>query len=384
VKIAYVTRQYPELSETFVTEELRALRELGHDPFVFAPYRGNGELGGAPAARYLADFATRDRVAGLARLASRRPIGLARAILDPAGRFGEPAIEMASFAALAGPASRARHIHAHFATDPTTLAARLSALSGVPFSFTAHAYDIFIQWDRLEEKLERAAFAVTISEYNRRYISERVPEHAASKLHVLRCGVDLERFRRTRPYDPSGPVVAVGRLVEKKGFEQLVRAAALLPGSARPEVLIAGDGPQRELLERLISELDAPVRLLGALGHDEVRSLYEGASALAMPCVVATDGDRDGLPIVVKEAMALELPVIGTTEVALPEEVGPDRGVLVPPRDVDALAEGLARLWEMPGRERVEMGHAGRAFAEAELDLRKQTEKLVALFESAR
>lgn len=383
MKIAYVTRQYPELSETFVTDEIRQLAELGHDPFVFAPYPGNGELNGAPPARYLADFTTGDRVRGLLRLASRRPIGLARAIADPAGRFGEPAIEMASLAALAGPASRARQIHAQFATGPTTLAAQLSALSGVPFSFTAHAYDIYTHWDRLEEKLDRSSFAVTTSEYSRRYILERVPG-AADKLHLLRYGVNLERFRRRTPYDPAGPVVAVGRLVEKKGFEYLVRAAAALPPGDRPEVLIAGDGPLREELERLIEELDAPVRLLGSRTHAEIRELYEVGSATALPCVVAADGDRDGAPTVLKEAMAMELPVIGTDEISLPEEVGPDRGILVQPRDSDALAGALARLWAMPAAERRDMGRAGREFAERELDLRRQAEKLVELFESAR
>jgi colanic acid/amylovoran biosynthesis glycosyltransferase len=382
VRIAYVTRQYPELSETFVTEELRQLRELGHDPFVFAPYPGNGELGGAPPARYLGDFRTRDRVSGLLRLAARRPVGLARAILGESRRFGEPPIEMASLAALGAEAARARHIHAHFATEPATLAAQLSELSGVPFSFTGHAYDIFVQWDRLGEKLARSAFGVTISEYNRRYIAERAPEHA-HKLHVVRCGVDLARFRRTTPYAAGGPVVAVGRLVEKKGFEQLVRAAARLPPGSRPDVLIAGDGPHRELLAGLIAELEAPVQLLGSRSHAEIRDLYELASALAMPCVVAGNGDRDGLPIVVKEALAMELPVIGTREVALPEEVTPESGVLVEPRDVDALAEALAGMWASPAAERTAMGRAGRAFAEEELDLRKQTEKLLALMEGA-
>jgi glycosyltransferase involved in cell wall biosynthesis len=383
MRVAYVTRQYPELSETFVTDELRQLRALGHDPFVFAPYPGNGELDGAPPARYLADFSTRDRVAGLARLSSRRPIGLARAIFDPARRFGQPAIEMASLAALAGPASRAQQIHAQFATGPTTLAAQLSALSGVPFSFTAHAYDIYIQWDRLEEKLERASFAVATSGYSRRYILERVPR-AESKLHLVRCGVNLERFSRRTPYDPAGPVLAVGRLVEKKGFEQLVRAAAALPADGRPEVVIAGDGPLRPLLERLIEELGAPVRLLGSRTHGEVRDLYEYASAAALPCVVAANGDRDGAPTVVKEAMAMQLPVIVTDEISLPEEVGPDRGVLVPPRDVGALSEALAAVWALPATKKRALGHAGREFAERELDLRKQTEKLVELFESAR
>jgi colanic acid/amylovoran biosynthesis glycosyltransferase len=148
-------------------------------------------------------------------------------------------------------------------------------------------------------------------------------------------------------------------------------------------VLIAGDGPQRGTLGELIDELDAPVELLGPRSHAQIRELYEQASALAMPCVVAADGDRDGMPIVVKEALAMELPVVGTREVALPEEVTPDSGVLVAPGDADALAEAIGELWSRPATERAAMGRAGRAFAEAELDLPTQAEKLLALFEAS-
>jgi glycosyltransferase involved in cell wall biosynthesis len=191
-------------------------------------------------------------------------------------------------------------------------------------------------------------------------------------------GADLERFSRRRPYDPSGPVVAVGRLVEKKGFDDLARAAAVVRDR---EVLIVGEGPERRSLESLIAETGAPVRLLGAVPNEEVRDLMEGASVFVLPCVVAADGDRDGTPTVVSEAMALEVPVLGTEEVGLPELIGPDRGRLVPPRDHDALATAIAGLLATDPDDRVAMGRAGRAWVEQNADRARQARALLALID---
>ena len=382
MRLVYTTRQYPELTETFVTEEIRQLVALGHGVHVVAPYAGNGTLDGAPPARYFEDVTPRERLRGAAELGLRRPVGALRAVLDPAARFGLPAVEMASLAPFAATAARADHIHAHFATEPATLAAQLSALSGTPFSFTAHAYDLYVQPEGLAEKLARCSMAVMVSEYNSGHVRAKHPEHA-HKLRLVRYGVDTDRFRRTLPYEPDGPILAVGRLVPKKGFSDLVRAAAAAGRDAIPEVVIAGDGPQREELEALIGELDAPVRLLGAKTHEEVLALYERASSLALPCVVAPDGDRDGMPLVIKEALAMELPYLGTTEVAIPEEITPEVGVLVDPGDWRALGDELRRLYERPAAERAAMGRAARALVLERFTLRRHTEQLLECFAEA-
>ena len=184
---------------------------------------------------------------------------------------------------------------------------------------------------------------VTDCEYNRRHIVGVAPEHA-HKVSVLILGADLDRFRRLSPYVAEGPVVAVGRLVAKKGFADLIAAAAL-PEAALDgrEVLIVGEGPERSALERQIAATRAPVRLLGAHGNDSIRELLERAAIGVLPCVVGPDGDRDSMPVALKEAMALELPVIGTREVGLPELIDSDRGRLVPPADPPALATGARR-----------------------------------------
>ena len=184
-------------------------------------------------------------------------------------------------------ARRARHLHAHFASEPTDIARVLARLSGRPYSFAGHANDVFVEPDALRENLAGAKFMVTDCEYNRRHIESVAPEHA-HKVSVLILGTDLDRFRRETPYVADGPVVAVGRLVPKKGFSDLVAAAARPEsGLDGREVLIVGEGPERERLEREIAATRAPVRLLGALGNDSIRELLERAALGVLPAVVA-------------------------------------------------------------------------------------------------
>ena len=377
-RLAYVAGTYPELEETFVTGELRELVRLGEPPpLVFAVIRGSGPLAGAPAAHsYVVELPKARQLGALAVLLLRRPRRTLRALLSPRRRFGGRPRDMAALAPMALAVDGARHIHAHFCGRPTDVAARLSQLTGVPFSFTAHAHDLFVEWERMEEKLRAARFAVTVCEYNRRYVRERIPW---AEPRMVVCGVDVERFRRASPYLPDGPVVAVGRLVEQKGFEHLLRAAALVRGRI-PEVVVAGRGPLRERLERLATELDAPVRFLGDVPHDRIRELYESASMAVLPCVVASDGNRDSMPLAVKEAMAMELPVVVSREVGLPELVDESRGALVPPADSEALAAALAELYGLPAPQREAMGRAGRHFVEEHCNLATETARLREMF----
>jgi colanic acid/amylovoran biosynthesis glycosyltransferase len=378
-RLAYVSGTYPALSETFVTGELRELSRRGEEPRVFAVVRGDADLRGAPPARYVVELRKGEQLAALLGLLARRPLRTARSLLDPSRRFGGSARDMAALAPLAQALGGVKHVHAHFAGQPAAIAGRLSELTAVPFSFTAHAHDIFLEWERMAEKLSSARFAVTVCEYNRRYIEDRLPAQR-DKLHVVVCGVDLSEFRRSQPYAADGPIVAVGRLVEQKGFDHLIQAA-VLAGDALPEVVIAGEGPERIRLERMIGDLGARVRLIGALRHAEVRALYESASIAVLPCVVASDGDRDSMPVALKEAMALELPVVGTDEVGIPELIGPDRGLLVPPGDDRALAQALAELHARPAEERAAMGVAGRAFVAERCNLATETSRLLWLFD---
>jgi glycosyltransferase involved in cell wall biosynthesis len=251
---------------------------------------------------------------------------------------------------------------------------RISLLTGVPYSVTTHAYDIFLAPANLDEKLERARFHVTVCEYNAQFLRHRVPR-AAGRLHKVVMGVDPEQFKRSRPYPASRTVVAVGRLIEKKGFAYLVEAARRLPDV---QVKIVGDG----LLRAQLAASAAPnVELLGALSPGAVRDVLETADLLAMPCVVAADGDRDSMPVVVKEALAMEIPVVGSDEVGMPEMVQDGWGKLVPPRDAEALAAAIAELLALPAHERTVMGQRGREYVTRNYSLRGEALKMIGILE---
>jgi glycosyltransferase involved in cell wall biosynthesis len=285
---------------------------------------------------------------------------------------GSRARGLARIAPWVEPARAARHLHAHFAAEATDIARVLSSLSGTPFSFTAHATDAFRDPAALRASLAACSFCVTSCEYVRRHLASVSPASVA-KLEVLTDAVDLDRFARERPYDPDGPIVAVARLVPKKGLDDLVRAAAR---AGSREVLIAGAGPERQRLENLIAETRAPVRLLGRMPNREVRALVEGAALFALPCVVAPDGDRDGIPVAIMEAMALEVPVLATREVGIPEAVDADRGRLVAPGDPAALAAAIEELLALDPGEREAMGRAGREWVSQHADRRRQARQL--------
>jgi colanic acid/amylovoran biosynthesis glycosyltransferase len=170
--------------------------------------------------------------------------------------------------------------------------------------------------------------------------------------------------------------VAVGRLVEKKGFAHLIEGAARTP---LDRLVIVGDGPLRGDLERLAAERGVAVELPGPRDPDEVRSLLEEADLLAMPCVIAADGDRDSMPVVVKEALAMEVPVVVSDEVGLPELVNEEWGRLVPPGDPDALAGAIDEVLVLPAEERIRMGRAGRECVVGACGIDRETARLAAL-----
>lgn len=380
MRLAVFVDVFPELSETFILSEVKALATEGVDVRIESGKRSqrpNPEAGDAPPVTYWDEPGSRsENLRALASLAMRHPL---RVLRDLSGRFRwgrdeavRPLRRLAPIALRV--AADADHIHAHFAGAAALDAMRVSLLTGVPYSVTTHAYDIFLEPANLDEKLERARFHVTVCDYNAEYLRTRVPR-AAPRLHKIVMGVDPDRFRRSRPYPGGRTVVAVGRLIEKKGFAYLLEAARSLPGV---RVRIAGDGPLRGELERAAP---SNVELLGALPPEGIRALLEEADLLALPCVVAGDGDRDSMPVVVKEALAMEVPVVGSDEVGMPEMVRDDWGRLVPPRDPEALAAVIAELLGLPAAERAAMGRRGREFVARSFSVRDEALKLIGLIE---
>jgi colanic acid/amylovoran biosynthesis glycosyltransferase len=328
--LAVFVDRFPELSETFVTSELEALGRAGCRVRVEAERRGNAALRQDMPVSYRSDDGWALRLGALVWLIARHP----RRCLRDLGarrrwRREEWPTPLRELAVVARRVSRSgeTHLHAHFAAAAALDAMRVADLLGLRWSVTAHAYEIFAHTYNLGEKLERAAFVTTGCRYNVDHLRGLVSSGAAERIHEIVMGVDAERFRRTRPLPGGRRVVAVGRLVEKKGFRDLVEAAALLRDrGAVDRIVIVGDGPEHEALAALVERhgLAGVVELAGARDPDEVRALLEEADVLAAPCVITPDGDRDSMPVVLKEAMAMELMVVGTDVAGLPEAIRPE------------------------------------------------------------
>lgn len=334
-KICYILKRFPRLTQTFVLHELLELERQGAELTIVA-LRGAGEPLAQP------------QLAGL-----RAPVHYLSA--DTATPAGDKQRALGEQAAQIVPLVRAlgiTHIHAHFATWAAAAAAHVSAQTGIPFSFTAHAHDIFhtsVDPQRLAQRVSQARFVVTVSDYNRAYLDRLLAEHGcAGEVVRLYNGIDLAQFVPAGAPREADLIVGVGRLVEKKGFADLVEACRLLLLRGRPvRCVIVGAGEQRAALEQQIAQagLREYVALLGAQPQAAVMRLIGRAAALALPCVVGSDGDRDGLPTVLVEAMALGTPVVSTSIVGIPELIEHGRsGLLVPPHDPPALAAALGQL----------------------------------------
>ena len=388
--VVLIVDAFPELSQTFVAAEAVALAELGAGVHIEARGRArtvNPDLPpNVPPVAYAEDDARADRLRAMIALAARHPLGCVADLL--ARRRWRREEDVSPLRVLAPVAERVRragagHLHAHFATQPALDAMRLARILGLPWSFAAHGYDIHQRPANLPEKLRRATFAVAPSQYTLAHL-RGVAGDAAERLHEVIMGVDAARFARTRPYPGGRRLLAVGRLVEKKGFTTLIEAVALLERRAPIESLtIIGDGPLHDELLARVGRLGlaARVRLAGARGPAAVREALDAADVLVMPCVVAPDGDRDSMPVVVKEALAMEVPVVASDEVGLPELVRDGWGRLAPPGDAEGLATAIEELLALPAERRAQMGAAGRAFVREHCDGSREAAKLLELID---
>jgi glycosyltransferase involved in cell wall biosynthesis len=357
-RIGYVLEGYPRPSETFVVNEILAAEALGAQLVVFR----------------LRPPEQADPHGAAARVAAP--------VLDVPGE-GDDA-QARALAALVREYG-VDHLHAHFANTATTVARPAARQAGITYSFTAHAMDIFspvADAADLAEKMRDAAFTVTVSDFNLAHLRTIDPDARLTRVYN---GIDLDRFpfRPRVSHDGPARILAVGRLVEKKGFAVLVDAVDLLRRRGLPVRLdIVGAGPLDAALgARAAASVDpAAIRLIGARSQREVAELMAGADVVVVPSVVAADGDAEGLPTVLIEAMASGAPVVATAVTGIPELVRDnDTGSLVAPGDPRALADAIAATLSAPAAERDAMLRRARERIERDFDARRQAARLLAL-----
>jgi glycosyltransferase involved in cell wall biosynthesis len=399
MRVAYIVAEFPRLTETFIERETEAVERQGVEVVVFALRRGAGT----------SDLQTRKLAAGhlfyrpsvwspsfaaiASGLALRHPLHLVSLVgRTKLAYWRRPLVAIRSCFNLSAAAYFAwlarnlgiRHIHAQFASMPATVAWAMSRFSGLPYSVAAHARDIFVRDELLGEKLRCASLVVTCTEYGRRVLLEQHPGAASEKIVTVYHGLDLASYQRTRAEQGGLPlIVAIGRLIEKKGFEHLVRSCAALRDERRQfRCQIVGEGEQRTKLETLIAKLGLAetVTLTGARPRDAVIRLLSEATVLVAPSVVAPDGDRDGLPNVLLEALAMRVPVVASDVAGIPELVRDgETGLLTPPRDEHALARRMAELLDS-SELRQKLAENGRREVERRFNVDANVRALVKLF----
>jgi glycosyltransferase involved in cell wall biosynthesis len=398
-KVAYVMNGFPRLSETFITHEIHQLERLGVGLRLFSIKRENEHLvhpvvaairaplsylpkatsvSGTTLTQWLAQNVPAFGRAHL-RVLSRHPmrwLGAAGSALalawrhrgsDGAGRqrlrkvFIKEFLQAGEIADQVLRAGDVGHLHGHFCHGVATITWFASRMTGIGFSFTAHAKDIY-QADLnpgrlLERKLGAARFVATCTCANAHVLRAR--HERPDEVHAIYHGLDTDWFapwpKAQSPAVAAGElpplILAVGRFVEKKGFDHLVQACARLrdSGAAFRCVIVGEMGSAHEAILRLVEKLQLTqhVQLRSAVAQDELRRIYAQARVFALPCQIMEDGDRDGFPNVLAEAMAMGIPVVSTSISGIPELIDDGvHGLLVEPRDAGALARALRRVLE--------------------------------------
>lgn len=391
--------RFPKLTETFVLDEILEMERCGVAVEIFPLWREKTEMM-HPEARALVERArfkptlnsriALDNLHCLIRR-PRRYLGtlFTLAIANRGSLrffFGAIAVfpKACSFA-LAMRRLGVRHLHAHFASHPAAAAFIIGRMADIPWSFTAHGSDLHRNQAMLREKVAEAAFVVTISEYNRRFILERVGADYANKVEVIHCGVDLDKFDRAQPEPGPLQIICIGTLHPVKGQGFLLQACGLLRDQGVDfSCHLVGDGQDRRELERQASALGIGEQVIfhGACERERVRALLAQMHIAVAPSVPTADGRREGIPVALMEAAACGLALVASRLSGIPEIVRDgETGYLADPGDAEGLANAIARVARSPDLGR-RLGDAARRCIETDFNLSINVTRLLQLMSS--
>lgn len=397
MKILYIATNFTAITHTFITREIGQLQNAGVEVDLLS-VRTHTEQEGAvnpecdlSRTRNIYPVSKWQILRGVARVMATRParfLSGVRLVLGSRQDTGRTRwkllYQLAVTTTLAREIDSENYdwIHAHFASSPTTFALFLHLLTGVPYSFTGHAVDIFRESSALKAKLANAARVVSISAYNHDHYNTIVPGLPTVRIH---CGIDPANFpfrHRLRTGTPLR-ILSVGRSVPKKGFEYLIEALKLVSDTGVAwHCDIVGGGPLEESLREQAKRLglDA-LALRGPLQQDQIRELLDQADLFVLPCTVTEDGDRDNIPVSLMEAMAVGCPVISTAVAGIPELIGEkdEFGVTVEQRDARSIAAAIVGLVRNPDRY-AELSRNGRLRVMQDFNVERSAEQLFQFF----
>lgn len=399
-RVAYLMSRFPHLPETFILREMTELEQQGWQVALYPLILQEQPVVHAEAEPWLA------RARRLPFISSKILAENARSLLQQPHRYSQSAgqalwensrsakffsrtvalFPKAVYAARQMQREGVNHIHAHYATHPALVAWLIHRLTGISYSITVHAHDIFVQRAMLATKLREATFIAAISHYNVDFLAHTIGPWVRDKTRIVRCGIVPDHYplRHHLP-TPGEPfeIISVGSLQPYKGHPVLLRACALLRDRGIPvRCRIIGEGQERPRLEQMIEELGlaSHVSLLGAQPQEAVARLLPTAHCYVQPSIIEPSGKMEGIPVALMEALACALPVVATSISGIPELVRPgETGYLAPPADSLALANALAEIYQQPERAD-KLGRAGRELVRQEFELKSNVRRLSNLF----
>lgn len=398
-KLAYVMSRFPHLPETFILREMDELVRQGWPVALYPLVVQQERVVHAEAEKWLpamhaAPFISRAVLASNGRRLKKRPGATTRLWLqalqenlaDPHMLVRAAALlPKAMVAAEAMQAQGVTHIHAHYATHPAFFAWLLHQITGISYSVTVHAHDIFVRHTMLATKLRQARFVVAISRFNREYLARVVGPWVRDKTHIVHCGITPHLYQPRPAATGKRPlhILHIGSLQPYKGQPYLIEACALLKKKGLPfQCHIIGGGEERARLEQLIArrELTQEVHLLGPLPQAAVAERLPRANCYVQPSIVTPSGKMEGIPVALMEALACQVPVIATHISGIPELVRDgETGYLVPPADAAALAQAMTSVYEQPAAAAA-TAVAGREHVLREFTLEPNVKTLASLF----